>query len=327
MSRPTTRVLAMLELLQDRQSVGGRELAERLGVDPRTVRRYATKLQELGIPVEGERGRHGGYRLRPGYKLPPLMLTDDEAAAVVLGLVAARHFGVATAEPAIEGALDKIRRVLPVLLRERSRAVEETLGFTRAARGGDPPAAGTLMTLADAARAGRRLRVRYASRAGAESERELDPYGVVFHAGRWYVAALDSASGEVRTFRVDRVLAAEPLGEAPPPPSGFDAVEHVARSLARVPWAHEVEVVLGASLEEARARIPAHVAELEGTDDGSVLLRARAERLDGMAQMLAGIGFPFAVRRPAELRDAVRALAARLAADAERHGGRPYFEG
>ncbi|HXA61742.1 MAG TPA: HTH domain-containing protein, partial [Streptosporangiaceae bacterium] len=130
MSHPTTRVLAMLELLQAHHRLGGAALAERLGVDVRTVRRYADRLAELGVPVVAERGRYGGYRLMPGYKLPPLMLTDDEATAVVLGLLAGRRLGLPA--DATESALAKVQRVLPVALRERVQALQETLGFTLA---------------------------------------------------------------------------------------------------------------------------------------------------------------------------------------------------
>jgi predicted DNA-binding transcriptional regulator YafY len=316
MSRPTTRVLTLLEILQDHPGVGGRELAERLGVDARTVRRYASRLQELGIPVEAQRGRHGGYRLRPGYKLPPLMLDDDEATAVVLGLVAARRFGLATAEPAVDGALAKIQRVLPAALRERVRAVEATLGFVREPARADPPAADTLLTLADAARRRRRVHVRYAGRDGPESERDIDPYGVVFHAGRWYLAAFDHLRNEVRTFRVDRVRAATATRTTAAIPEGFDAAEHVARSLARVPWRWEVEVLLETTLREARRRIPLDMAEVTEVP-GGVLMRGRAERLDGMARILAGLEWPFTIRRPAELRDALREHAAALARAAQ----------
>ncbi|WP_338070977.1 helix-turn-helix transcriptional regulator, partial [Actinomadura bangladeshensis] len=127
-SHPTTRVLAMLELLQAHHRIGGAELARRLGVDERTVRRYAARLDDLGVPVTADRGRHGGYRLMPGYKLPPLMLTDDEAAAVVLGLLAGRRMGLPG--QATETALAKVQRVLPAALRDRVQALRDTLGFT-----------------------------------------------------------------------------------------------------------------------------------------------------------------------------------------------------
>src|SRR6266513_1708018 len=126
---PTTRVLTVLELLQSHQQLSGPEIAERLEVNTRTVRRYITMLQDLGIPVEAGRGRHGSYRLRPGFKLPPLMFTEEEALALTLGLLAARKLGLAVAAPAVEGALAKIERVLPHTLRQRVQAVQDTLVF------------------------------------------------------------------------------------------------------------------------------------------------------------------------------------------------------
>ncbi|MGW4500781.1 helix-turn-helix transcriptional regulator [Micromonospora sp. NPDC004336] len=313
MSHPAARVLGMLELLQSHHRLTGAELARRLGVDERTVRRYAATLAELGIPVAAERGRHGGYRLRPGYKLPPLMLTDDEAVAVLLGLVAAERLGLGTEQPATATALAKIRRVLPPALGDRLAAVQEHLGFTlRRAATEARPATGTLLTLGAAARHRRRVRLDYRSWSGAATRREIDPYGLVFHAGRWYVTGHDHLRGEVRTFRLDRIDAVATGEETFTVPDGFDPVAHVTRSLAGVPYAHEVEVLLEVDLATARRRIPPSVAELSADADG-VLLRARAENLDGMAQLLAGLGWPFTVRHPDALRAAVAGHARRLA--------------
>jgi predicted DNA-binding transcriptional regulator YafY len=315
-ARPTTRVLTLLELLQANPRLGGTELAERLGVDPRTVRRDVARLQELGIPVVAERGRYGGYRLLPGYKLPPLMLTDDEATAVVLGLLAGRRLGLATSTPgAADSALAKLTRVLPAALRERTEAVQATLDFTLPARPGQAPATATVLVLAEATRRRRRVHVRYRSFKGSDSERDLDPYGLVFHAGRWYVTGLDHASGEVRTFRLDRILAAEPGTAGFDVPDQFDPVEQVADALARAPWTWDVQVLLAVPIEEARRRLPPGVATLAEAD-GGVLLRARAERLDGMARMLAGLGWPFTIVTPDELRAEVLALARRLSEQA-----------
>ncbi|MFG3050069.1 helix-turn-helix transcriptional regulator [Kitasatospora sp. NPDC048239] len=312
MDHPVSRVLALLELLQARPGLTGAELAERLSVDERTVRRYTARLVDLGIPVQADRGRYGGYRLLPGYRLPPLMLTGDEAASVVLGLLAGRSSGLSVGEQAAESALAKIQRVLPPQLRERVAAVEQTLGLTAAPAAGPSPAAAALFALAEAARRRRRVRLAYRDRAGEPSEREFDPYGLVFHSGRWYTTGLDHRSGELRTFRLDRIEAAEPRATVFEPPEDFDPVQRVVESLAAVPWRHEVEVVLTTTLAEARQRIPPTAGTLTGTDDGRVLLHARAQRLDGMAMMLAGLGWPFAIRRPDALREEVRALAARL---------------
>jgi predicted DNA-binding transcriptional regulator YafY len=307
------RVLGLLELLQAHHSLTGPEIARMLRVDERTVRRYAQRLVELGIPVEGRRGRYGGYRLLPGYRLPPLMLTDDEAVAVVLGLLAGERLGLSTGDT----ALAKIQRVLPAPLRERTDAVRRTLGFTAPSRppSGAAPAAAVLLALGEAAARRRRVQLAYRSWRGQDSIRELDPYGLVLHAGKWYVTGYDHAQAEVRTFRMDRILDVRLGPDSFEPPPDFDAVGQVSRALAAVPYAHEVEVVFATTLDEARRRIPPMVAALSEVDSG-VLMLARAERLDGMAQMLAGLGWPFVIRRPDELRDAVRALAARLVEDA-----------
>lgn len=314
MSHPTTRVLAMLELMQAHQRMSGAALAERLGVDERTVRRYAGRLAELGIPVTAERGRYGGYRLMPGYKLPPLMLNDDEATAVVLGLLAGRRLGLPG--DAAESALAKVQRVLPRSLRDRVQALQETLGFTLTSREGAAPATGTVLVLAQAARERRRVGMRYRSWKGSDSERELDPYGLVFHSGRWYFVGHDHRSGQTRTFRADRVLSMELRDATFDVLDDLDPVQHVTQSLAAVPYTHEVEVVLETTLQQAARWIPPSAATLSETR-GGVLLRARAESLDGMAQLLAGFGRPFTIRRPDELRDAVRDVAARLAASAD----------
>src|SRR5690349_1996995 len=133
---PVTRLLTVLDLLQSRPGVTAAHLAERLEVEARSVRRYITMLQEMGIPVEAERGRYGGYRLRPGFKLPPLMWTEDEALAITLGLQAVRQLGLAQTMPTIESALAKVERVLPLALRERVQAVQETVVLDLAAQPG-----------------------------------------------------------------------------------------------------------------------------------------------------------------------------------------------
>ena len=320
MASPTARLLALLEALQSQPVATGRELAGRLGIDPRTLRRYVAALQELGIPVEGQRGVGGGYRLRPGYRLPPLMLTDDEAVVVALGLVAAQRFGLDTESAAAEGALAKVHRVLPVELRRRLEALESTLAFTAAATTGAPVPGDTALLIADAIRRRRRVRTTYRSFSGATSVRELSPHGLVVHAGRWYLAAYDHGRDDARTFRVDRMSRAEIADEAAvAPPEGFDAVAHVSGSLARVPWTWEVEVVLHAPLARATERIPPTLAELAETDGGT-LLRMRVESLDWMASLLAGLDVDFTIRRPDELRASVGELAGRLLAARERNG-------
>ncbi|MGH3042035.1 MAG: helix-turn-helix transcriptional regulator [Gaiellaceae bacterium] len=317
MASPTSRLLALLESLQAQPVATGGELAERLGVDVRTLRRYIAALQELGIPIEGQRGVGGGYRLRPGYRLPPLMLSDDEAVVVVLGLVAARRFGLDTENAASEGALTKIHRVLPTRLRTQVEALETALGFTAATSGGVPVAGDTVLLLAEAIRRRRRVLTEYRTHSGATTRRKLSPHGLVVNAGRWYLAAHDHGRGEPRTFRIDR-MSGTTTGDEPSlaPPEDFDAVAYVSSSLARVPWTWEVEVALDLPAARAAERIPATLGEL-AEEEGETVLRMRVESLDWMASLLAGLGCTFTIRRPDELRASVRDLAARLAAAAE----------
>jgi predicted DNA-binding transcriptional regulator YafY len=313
---PTARLLEFLELLQAKPLITGREISDQLEIDPRTVRRYVEALQQLGIPVEGQRGVGGGYRIRPGYRLPPLMLTDDEAVAVALGVQAAGRLGLSGSEEAVDGALAKIHRVLPDGLRRRVEALEATLDFTSRARRGGPVSGETVLLLADATRRRRRLRMTYRAFSGDETRRELSPHGLVVHSGRWYLASFDHLRDDLRTFRVDRMLRVRVTNEtADDPPDGFDAVTYVSTSLARVPWGWEVEVVLELSVEEAMRRVPSTLAELVD-QDGATVLRMRADSLDWAASILAGLGCGFSIRRPDELRDSVRALGERLARSA-----------
>ena len=330
MATSASRVLAMLELLQAHRRMTVGALAERLAVDERTVRRYAGTLTDLGIPVTAERGRYGGYRLSPGFKLPPLMLTDDEAVAVVLGLMAAGRIGLSAEAPAAAAAEAKIVRVLPRPLADRLAALRAGLGFTMrdAARDrevpgatGVPetglPATGLLLTLGAAIGAGERLAVTYRNRMLETGDREIDPYGLVFHSGRWYVVALDHRNDEIRSFRADRMAALRHTGETFEPPPGFDAVAHLNRQWATRDYQWEVEVLLEVEPAVARRRLPPSVAELT-EEPGGVRMRCRAHHLTGMAIMLAGLGWPFTVVRPDELREAVAEYAARLMSSAMR---------
>jgi predicted DNA-binding transcriptional regulator YafY len=315
MYHPTTRVLTILELLQARPNLSGAELAERLEVDRRTVRRYITMLQDLGIPIQAARGPVGGYRIRPGFKLPPLMLTDDEALAITLSLIAARRQGSVADAVTIEGALAKIERVLPDGLRARLQAVQSVVEFNPAPAGPQPPGA-ALMSLSAAAQQLRQVRLRYESR-GEETVREFDPYGLVQHRERWYTVGWCHLRGGVRVFRLDRVREVTP-GEATfERPAGFDSLRYVLDSLATTPWGWEVEVLLETTLEDALRRIPAGNAMVEATP-GGVLMRTNVDRLDWMARMLMLLECPFVVRQPPELRDALRRLAAQATALAER---------
>lgn len=205
MPGPTGRLLELLELLQGHPGLAGPELAARLEVDDRTLRRDVERLQDLGIPVVAKRGRYGGYRLLPGYRLPPLMLTDDEAVALVMGLSASRHLGLRTTTPAIDSVLAKLRRVLPTLLCEQVAALEQTLEFTWITRQPAAPDTQVLLRLGQAATQHRAVQIDYRSWRGENTTREVEPYALVFHQGRWYLNGHDDRRNAVRVFRLDRI--------------------------------------------------------------------------------------------------------------------------
>ena len=315
MYHPTTRVLTVLELLQSHQRLSGPELAARLEVNARTARRYITMLQDMGIPIEAERGRYGAYRLRPGFRLPPLMFSDEEALAVTLGLLAARRLGLAVAAPAVEGALAKIERVLPTALRERLQAVQASLVIDLA-RPEASPSSAMVVTLSQAVQAERSVAIRYRNERGDESERLMDPYGIVFRQGRWYVAGHCHLRDDLRLFRLDRVQDAQLTEDRFTRPVEFDAAEFVVQSLASMPNTWEVEVLLKATLDDARRRVSPVFGTLEPCAEG-VLLRAFGDHLSWMARELVATGLPLSVRRPEALRDELRQLASNVLAMAD----------
>ncbi|HET9223132.1 MAG TPA: YafY family protein [Roseiflexaceae bacterium] len=314
MYHPTTRVLTILELLQARGSLSGAELAERLEVDRRTVRRYIAMLQDLGIPIEATRGPYGGYRLRRGFKLPPLMLTDDEALAITLSLFAARRSGMAADMLTVESALAKIERVLPEELRARVQAVQSVVSF-QSAPAVPQPQGEIVSTLSLAAYQQRRVELRYRSRH-EETTRRFDPYGLAYHWSRWYVVGWCHLRQDVRVFRLDRVVAVELGAETFSPPLGFDSFQYVLESLALAPWEWSAEVLLETSLEDAQRRIPSGSALVEQAE-GGVLLRVHADDLEWLACMLLSLGCRFIVRQPPELREALRQVAVKAAAMAQ----------
>ncbi|TQM03814.1 helix-turn-helix transcriptional regulator [Pseudonocardia kunmingensis] len=320
MPRPVARVLTLLELLQSGGTRTVAELADRLDVDERTVRRYVGHLLDLDVPVESVRGRYGGYRLASGYRLPPLMLSDDEALAVLLGLVAGRRAGLMTTTgTASETAAAKIRRVLPERLGHRLDAVLDSLAFTAAAGEATAPETAVLLAIADAVRHHRPVSIRYTAADGRRSERTLHPYGLVAHSGRWYVTGADPAIGEDRTIRLDRIAGARTLPGSFAPPDGLDPAERVLTGLA-APYRHEVTLRVQGTTEQIRTRLPAGIAVVAEPDTGHwARVELRVERLDWLPGVLAALDLPFVVERPDELRDLIVALADRLTRSARRH--------
>lgn len=318
MSGPTTRVLAVLELLQARGTVDGAELAQRLQVDRRTVRRYIAALDDLGIPIVAERGRYGGYRLMPGFRLPPLMFSDDEALALTIGLLAARHLGLAEAAPAVASAQAKLERVTPPALKRRIRAVGDTIALDLAQAPASNNAA--LVTLSAAALAQQRVRLAYRSALQEESQREFDPYGLGYRGGRWYVVGHCHLRKGLRSFRLDRIVDVQPVPASFLRPESFDVLAHLTESITTLPRAFAVEVLLRTDIETARNELFATLGVLEPVA-GGVLLRTQADTLEWVARELSRLPFGFEIKRPQALKRVLKLHARRLLSTVEGSGG------
>jgi predicted DNA-binding transcriptional regulator YafY len=304
---PTSRVLTVLEWLQARDGVSCAELARRLEVSPRSVRRYVEQLQSMGIPVESTRGRGGGYRLRPGFKLPPLTFNNDEGVALALGLRAAKQLGLTTAAPATESALAKLERVFPAHLTQSLRALEATLYVTSKGRPA-PPATETVLALGRSVNDRRRVRLMYEAYRAEVSSREVDVYGLAVHEGRWYAIGYCHLRTALRLFRVDQVRDIETLETHFERPPEWDTPRRVLERLAM--WAARWTVVarLTLSLEKARERIPQQWVTLEA-DGAGVLLRFGVGSLEWAARALISLECRFSVLEPPQLREVVRRVA------------------
>lgn len=308
--RPTTRVLAVLELLQAHGRISGKELAQKLEVDGRTLRRYIVMLEELGIPITAERGRHGGYALVAGYKLPPLIFTDDEALALAVGLLAARKLGLAEAAPAAASSQAKLERVMPSALEARVRAVYDTVKLDLP-RPNAPDSNLALAELSGAAQRTLRVRLTYIPEKGARTEREVDPYGLAYQNGSWYMLGMCHLRRGLRSFRLDRIEQVKVLERRFERPKDFDAVAHLNRSIASMPRTHAIRVLLKADLQRAQRELFAWLGVLEPCDTG-VILHSQAEDLPWYARELARLPFDFEIQHPPELRAAVADCARRL---------------
>ena len=300
MSSSTRRTLAVLELLQAHGQLSGREIARRLGVDPRSVRRYVVALEEMGIPVTAERGAGGGYALVAGFKLPPMLFTDDEALALSLGLLAASALGLGAAAAGLASARAKLERVMPADLKRRLRAADETMQLDLPA--GGPPAAGhVLATLSAAAQAQRTVRLVYTAADRSRTARDLDPYGLAFRGGCWYVVGHCHLRRASRTFRVDRIATVSRTARTFERPREFDTLRAISTAIAPLPRAHRAEILLETDLATARAQIAATLGTLEAVE-GGVLLSSQTDDLAWLARELARLPFTFRPKAPRELR-------------------------
>jgi predicted DNA-binding transcriptional regulator YafY len=307
------RLLRLLAVLQTRPTWTGVELAERLDVTTRTVRNDIKRLRHLGYPVEAMTGPGGGYRLSSGAAMPPLVVDDEEAVALAIGLRSAATGAVGGIEESALRALRKLEQVLPRRLRPRVRAIESsTVWMLPAGPAVDPE---VLSAVATACHQQERLRFEYRDYHGAESRRLVEPYRLVCFGRRWYLVAWDLHRGEWRTFRTDRIV--------PHPPTGVhfaardlpeaDIANYVARTVGSATWAFRARVTVHASAATVRGRLPFDVGAIEAVDDGTCLLECGSDNPHRLALYLGMLDLDFEVDQPPELLGELRALSDRFA--------------
>lgn len=312
MSETSSRLLEMLSLLQGRRDWPGSELADRLEVSRRTIRRDVERLRRLGYPVESLTGPAGGYRLRAGSAMPPLLLDDDEAIAIAVGLRTSAGVSVAGIEETAVRALVKLEQVLPAHLRRRVGALSAAT-FTLPAAGPtvDPQ---HLTVIATACRDSECLGFAYRRRDGTDSRREVEPHSLVNRGRRWYLVAWDRRREDWRTFRIDRLTRPASTGvrfESRKLPAK-DAGAYVERSISAAPTRYEARILLHAPAEEVRKRIPEYWGSVQAVDEMTCEFRTRDDDLRWLAVRIAMLPGEFEVLEPRELIDELRSLASRL---------------
>jgi predicted DNA-binding transcriptional regulator YafY len=312
MAEPSARLLRLLALLQTPNEWTGGELARRLDVDVRTVRRDIQKLRDLGYPVHATAGA-AGYRLGAGTKLPPLLLDDEEAIAIAVGLRTAASGSVTGIEEASLRALAKLEQVLPSRIRHRVALLHSvTVAVPAAGPTVDPD---VLTAVAVACRDHHRLRFDYARHDGASSLRDTEPHRLVHTGRRWYLIGWDTDRRDWRTYRVDRMRPRIPTGPrfTPRPAPDADLAGYLTRGVSTAPYRHRARVTLYAPAHVAVERIPPTVGVIEAVDDNTCLLHTGSNSLDEIAVYVALFGFRFRVHEPPELVAHIRDLTARLA--------------
>lgn len=295
------RLLKLLGLLEGRIDWTAEELGRRLEVTTRTVRRDVTRLRDLGYPVEAVAGPGGGYRLGAGGKLPPLLLDDEEALAVALGLRVSATTAVGGLEDASLSALAKLEHVLPGRLRSRledvSDATTSTLGPSF-----NPVDHATLALVASVIRKKERLRMRYRDNEGRITDRHVEPNRLVHTGRKWYLVVFDLDRDDWRTFRLDRVSEPVATGMRAARRAGPDPVELVQRGITVEAWRVAASVVLHAPMERAGREVMPTVGTLEPIDEGSCRLLIGADEMSWLAKFLLGLSMTFEVESPEELR-------------------------
>ncbi|GII03880.1 helix-turn-helix transcriptional regulator [Planobispora takensis] len=311
MTDTAARLLKLLSLLQTRRDHSGAELADRLGVTARTVRRDVERLRELGYPVHATQGA-AGYRLGAGASLPPLLLDDDEAVAVAVGLRTAAGGSVAGIEETSLRALGKLEQVLPSRLRHRVNTLHTAT--VRVGGGGPAVSPDTLMAIAHACRRRERLRFDYAGPRGGESIRSVEPHSLVSFGRHWYLVAWDTDRDDWRTFRVDRLTPRTPTGPrfAPRQPPDGDVAAYLSRRLSSQTWPVQATVILHEPAESVADRIWPGMGVVEAVDEHSCLLHVGADTPSALVWMITSVDADFTLAEgPPELAEALRAQAAR----------------
>jgi predicted DNA-binding transcriptional regulator YafY len=306
------RLLSLLSLLQTPREWPGSELAERLGVTTRTIRRDIDRLRELGYPVQASMGAVGGYRLAAGKAMPPLLLEDEEAVAIAVGLRSAAVSAVSGIEEAAVRALAKLEQVLPSRLRRRVA----TLGAATVPLLGGGPAvdAEVLVVLAGAAAAGERLRFDYQAGDGARTRRLVEPHRLVATGRRWYLVAFDNDRDDWRIFRVDRLTGPRATGVrvAPRRPPAEDAAAYVSRSLRLHAETLSAVAVLELPAAEAVRRFGGSPVRVEALDERRCRVHTAGDSVEWVAVRLLALGCEFRVEEPAELVAHLRELGGRI---------------
>lgn len=315
MAGPTTRVLALLELLQARGQLSGAEIAERLGVDRRTVRRYISVLEDLGIPVTTEQGRHGGYRLVPGFKLPPLMFTEAEGRVLTLALLAVREHSLLENDVALASVQAKLERVMPAHLKAQVQAMDSAIQLIPSRRSSGHQ---QLLELTQATQACQVVGMVYHPPKGDAMQRCFDPYGLVFWAGRWYVGGFCHLRQALRSFRLDRLSDIVRMDEHFVRPTHFDAARHLQQSLYNAVWRYPVSVLLHTDMKSVTTYMSTETTctkDIEGMfeqqEDG-VLLTTSTDDYYWFAWWLAQLPFGFVIQSPDELKAALNEHIQRL---------------
>lgn len=313
MYETSARLLRLLSLFQVRRSWSGPELSERLEVSDRTVRADIEKLRSLGYPVQATPGVAGGYRLGPGVRMPPLMLDDDEAIAVALGLQTATSGAVEGVEESSLRALAKLEQLLPDRLRRRVKALNSHTTSIRLDAPWPTITSDTLAVLSLACRDHERVRFSYVSHTGDRSARSAEPYRLVRWGQRWYLVAWDLFRSDWRTFRVDRIDNCRPVGArfTPRDLPDDDLAAYVTRQVSVAPRRHQATLILHAPVETMRARLNDAVGSLEVVDDQRCTLRTAHDSLEVLAVYIGLLGVDFEVLEPPELIEYLRRVAAR----------------